>query len=52
MYEAHTQRSRHGNHGEGAINGKFTAEISRFARGYADQNDKAIAAGTVESLPT
>jgi sulfite reductase beta subunit-like hemoprotein len=37
---------------------KFTAAIGRFARGYADQNDRdharlvsAIAAGTVESLP-
>ena len=47
-----------------AINGyigkgpKFTAEISRFARRYAGQNERdhgqlvsAIAAGTVESLP-
>jgi uncharacterized protein (DUF2252 family) len=47
-----------------AINGyigkgpKFTAEISRFARRYADQNERdhaqlvsAIAAGAVESLP-
>jgi uncharacterized protein (DUF2252 family) len=37
---------------------KFTAEIGRFARRYADQNERdhaqlaaAIAAGTVESLP-
>jgi Uncharacterized protein conserved in bacteria (DUF2252) len=37
---------------------KFTAEISRFARRYADQNEndhaqlvRAIAAGTVQSLP-
>jgi hypothetical protein len=37
---------------------KFTAEIGRFASLYADQNErdhaqlvKAIAAGTVESLP-
>jgi uncharacterized protein (DUF2252 family) len=37
---------------------KFTAEISRFARRYADQNEQdhtqlvtAIAAGTVQSLP-
>jgi uncharacterized protein (DUF2252 family) len=37
---------------------KFTDEIVRFARGYADQNERdhaqlvrAIAAGTVESLP-
>ena len=41
--------------GKGA---KFTAEIGRFARRYADQNEtdhaqlvKAIAAGTVQSLP-
>jgi hypothetical protein len=47
-----------------AINGyigkgrKFTAAISRFARLYADQNERdhaqlvgAIAAGTVESQP-
>jgi hypothetical protein len=37
---------------------KFTAEIGRFARRYADQNERdhaqlaaAIAAGDVESLP-
>jgi hypothetical protein len=37
---------------------KFTAAIGRFARRYADQNERdhaqlvsAIAAGTVESLP-
>jgi len=37
---------------------KFTDEIGRFARRYADQNERdhaqlvsAIAAGTVESLP-
>src|SRR5215469_12879601 len=134
VYEAHTQLSRHGNHGERVINGKrmvqsatdifvgwgslhgrdyyirqfrdmkiiptteliaprlaefatacggalarahartgdpvaidsyigkspkFTTEISRFADRYADQNEmdhaqlvKAIAAGTVQSLPT